>query len=96
MADGQPWSSSNEHPGNADRIATGPIWHNHYMLKSLEEFQAKQVRGALSDTETFTRLTNDYFSRREPLISQEADIALHKYVAEVKRQMIAIEHSGGR
>ena len=96
MADGQPWSSSNEHPGNADRIATGPIWHNHYMLKSLEEFQAKQVRGALSDTETFTRLTNDYFTDREPLISEEADIALHKYVAQVKQQMIAIEHHGRR
>jgi hypothetical protein len=96
MADGQPWTSVNSHPGHADRIAMGPIWHNHYMLKSLEEFRAKQARGALSDSASFTRLTDDYFWGREPTINLEADTLLQAFASAVRQEMAAIEQHSTR
>lgn len=91
MADGQPWTSASAHPGNADRVAAGPIWHNHYMLKSLEEFRTKQLRGVLTDSASRKRFTDDYFSSREPVSSQEVDALLSMCVPEVKQQMAVIE-----
>jgi len=91
MADGAPFHSIGDHPGHADRVARGPIWHHHYMLKSLEEFRQKQKRGALSDSATFTRLTDDYFSCRDEIANAVTDTTLARRCGTLRIATYIIE-----
>jgi hypothetical protein len=63
MADGSLLMRSGSHPGCADRAVDGRIRLNHYMLKSLEEFRAKQLRWF--GTDIASRYDEAYFTSRD-------------------------------
>lgn len=79
LADGRPFEARTHHLGEVDRIADGPIYLNHYMLRSLQEFRAKQQRGANSDAADrggYRRLTDQYFFHREGVVNEVEDHVL--------------------
>jgi len=63
MNDRLPFQVSAEHPGNADRIGRGNLMLNHYMIKSREEYQKKQLRWATRDVNG--RYDQSYFDWRD-------------------------------
>lgn len=65
MTDGKPLIRKDKYPGQADRVAVGPLWHNHYMLKSLEEFRSRQAKGHPDDIANYKRFHDGYFSGRD-------------------------------
>jgi glycosyltransferase involved in cell wall biosynthesis len=68
MADGSPLMRSSGHPGCADQAVDGRIRLNHYMLKSREEFRAKQRRWA--DTDIASRYDEAYFTSRDSVATE--------------------------
>lgn len=72
MTDGAPFVALG-HVGSADRIVHGGLRLNHYMLKSREEYAAKQRRGDFSDTATARRFSDDYFTARDPACNELTD-----------------------
>jgi hypothetical protein len=63
LNDGLPFQVSGEHPGRADRIGRGNLMLNHYMIKSREEYQKKQLRWETRDANG--RYDQNYFDWRD-------------------------------
>lgn len=87
MTDGSPREVAGAHPAQAARVALhGPVLH-HYILKSWDEYQRKQKRGAVSDRPDMKRLTRDYFTGRDTMVNAEEDTALAEIAALVEARM---------
>lgn len=70
--DGTPYEPGTPHPGKARRIVTtGPLRLHHYLLKSLQEFRAKQRR--FSGTDLADRYDDSYFLNRDEITNAEED-----------------------
>ena len=85
MTDGGPMTPANQHPGEADRISHVDIRLNHYMLKSREEYRAKQRRGANSGP---GRLDESYFSGRDAIANAVEDKTLMRRASEIRLKAI--------
>lgn len=87
MTDGSPREVAGAHPAQAARVALhGPVLH-HYILKSWDEYQRKQKRGAVSDRPDMKRLTREYFTGRDTMVNAEEDTALADIAALVEARM---------
>ncbi len=69
MADASPLTRTGPHPGEAARRVEGVIRMHHYMLKSLEEFCAKQAKWATRNLRA--RMSDDYFFERDRYANAE-------------------------
>ncbi len=72
LNDYKTFEKSPEHPGNADRVGTGNLLLNHYMLKSLEEYRWKQDRGRSRGLDS--RYDDAFFTSRDTNDWANADI----------------------
>lgn len=87
MADGSERTVAGRHPAQSAKVAAhGPVLH-HYILKSWNEYQRKQKRGAVSDNGQMKRLTRDYFTGRDAHVNAEEDTALAAIAGLVEARM---------
>ena len=86
MTDGLPFRPG-AHAGAADRLSHGRVHINHYMLKSREEFEAKQRRGGFLDAQQALRLDDSYFSARDPDCNAVVDRQAAGRAAEVRAEI---------
>jgi hypothetical protein len=86
------------HAGRVNRIATEGLVLHHYMLKSLEEFRAKQRRGSVSDASdnSYRRLTDDYFFAREQATNMVEDRSLCDMAPRIRAKIRAVLHPDHR
>lgn len=87
MTDGTARQVAGTHPAQAAVVARhGPVLH-HYILKSWDEYQRKQKRGAVSDQGKVKRLTRDYFTGRDANVNAEEDTSLAEIADLVQARM---------
>jgi Glycosyltransferase family 92 len=73
MTDGSPLARGGSHPGMADRVSKGPIVLNHYIVKSLEEFEGKRSRWTNRTLRWRYADKNSYFHKRDAVANLEDD-----------------------
>jgi glycosyltransferase involved in cell wall biosynthesis len=83
------------HPGQANRIADGPLTLNHYMLRSLDEFRQKQKR-AMGRPELKERYEMGYFLGRERSANAAIDDRLAHLSDKILQKVVELRQSERR
>lgn len=78
-------------PCSVTDVCHAPLQLNHYILKSMEEYQAKKLRGnahAASEAFRFTRYTEEFFHGRDGAINDEFCERTHKWIVPTLKEML--------